>query len=89
MLNFELYDLHLKQEKAEVQLLASANHFSHNLSHLWLGSIGCNLYLLMAHLYRNVEATEVGDDTDAEHLDAAMASHDNLRNGTHTYSVTA
>ena len=43
----------------------------------------------MAHLYRNVEATEVGDDTDAEHLNAAMASHDNLRNGTHTYSVTA
>ena len=68
--------------------LASANHFSHNLSHLRLSSIGSNLHLLMAYLYRNVEAAEVGDDADAEYLDAAMAGHDDLRNGAHTYSVT-
>ncbi len=72
-----------------IQFLASANHFSHNLSHLRLSSIGSNLYLLMAYLYRNVEATEVGDDADAEYLDAAVAGHDYLRNGAHTYSVTA
>ena len=72
----------------KIQLLASANHFSHNLSHLRLSSIGSNLYLLMAYLYRNVEAAEVGDDADAEYLDAAMACHDHLRNGAHTYGVT-
>ena len=43
----------------------------------------------MANLYRYIEATEVGDDTDAEYLDAAVASHDNLWYCTHTYSVTA
>ena len=42
----------------------------------------------MAYFYRNVEAAEVGDDADAEYLDAAMAGHDHLRNGAHTYSVT-
>ena len=41
----------------------------------------------MAYLYRNVEAAEVGDDADAEYLDAAMASHDNLWHSAHTYSV--
>ena len=68
--------------------LASANHFSHDFCHLRLSSIGSNLYLLMAYLYRNVEAAEVGDDADAEYLDAAMACHDYLRNGAHAYSVT-
>ena len=42
----------------------------------------------MAYLNRYVEATEVGDDADAEYLDAAMASHDNLWHSAHTYSVT-
>ena len=41
----------------------------------------------MAYLNWYVEATEVGDDADAEYLDAAMASHDNLWHSAHTYSV--
>ena len=42
----------------------------------------------MAYLYRNVEAAEVGNDADAEYLDAAMAGHDYLRNGAHAYGIT-
>ena len=41
----------------------------------------------MADLNGNVEATEVGDDADAEGLDAAVVGNDHLRNRTHTYGV--
>ena len=41
----------------------------------------------MAYLNWYVEATEVGDDADAEYLDAAVAGHDNLWHSAHTYGV--
>ena len=41
----------------------------------------------MAHLYRIVETTKVGDYADAKGLDATVVGYDDLRNGRHTYGV--
>ena len=41
----------------------------------------------MANLYRIVEAAKVGNDADAEGLDAAVVGYNHLRNGRHTYGV--
>ena len=43
----------------------------------------------MAHLHRIVEATQVGDDRDAEGAYAAVVGHDDLRDGRHAYGVAA
>ena len=53
-----------------------------------MSRIGSHLNLFVAHLHGNVEAPQVGDDADAEYLDAAMACHDNFRHGTHTHGVS-
>ena len=43
----------------------------------------------MAYFHRNVETAEVGDDGNAEGLDAAMVGNDDFRHGTHAYGVTS
>ena len=70
-------------------MLRPANHLAHDLCHLRLCCVGSFLNLLVADFYRYVEASQVGDDADAENLDATMASHDDLGYGTHAYSVAS
>ena len=43
----------------------------------------------MAYSHRDVEAAEVGDDADSEHLDATVVGYNYFWNGAHTHSVTA
>ena len=42
----------------------------------------------MTDLYWYIETSKVGDDTDSENLDSAMAGNNHLWYGTHTYGVT-
>ena len=70
-----------------LQFLRTYNHLTHNLCHDRLGLVGSLLNLLMGNLNGDVEATQVGDNRNTKGADAAVVSHDNLRNGAHTYGV--
>ena len=70
-------------------LVCSVNQLTHNLSHERLCLIGCGLYLFMGNLDNLTLYAKVGDYGHAEHLDAAMLGHDDLRYGTHAYGIAA
>ena len=70
-----------------LHFLRSYYHLSHDRCHQRLSLIGGLLHFLVTHLYRIVEATEVGDDGDTKGTDATVVSHNHLRNGRHAHSI--
>ena len=73
----------------KVQLSAASYHFAHNLRHDRLCAIGSFLHFLVAHLYRLVFQSQVGDDADAEGLDSTVVGNDDFGNRTHAYGIAA
>ena len=67
----------------------SDDHFAHDLSHLRFSTVSRFLHFLMADFHWWFKAAQVSDDAHAEDLDAAVARHDHLRYGRHTYRVTS
>ena len=78
----------LLQQHTE-HLGGALDHFAHDFRHDGLGLVGSLLHLLVANLNGIVEAAQVGNDADAEGLDAAVVSHDDFRNCGHADGVAA
>ena len=70
-----------------VSLSGAFDHLAHYLCHAGLCGVGSLLYLFVADFDRYVEFAEIGDDTDTEHLDAAVPGYDDFRHGTHPDSI--
>ncbi len=80
---------HTRLGGAHTELGGALDHFAHDFRHDGLSLVGSLLHLLVANLNGIVEAAQVGDDADAEGLDAAVVSHDDLRHGGHADGVAA
>ena len=72
-----------------IDVLGTDNHLTHDFCHEGLCLIGSFLHFLVADLYGRVEASQVGNDADAEGADATMMRHNNLWNGRHAYGIAS
>jgi len=70
-----------------LHFLRTNDHLAHNLRHDRLSLICCLLYLLVAHLDGDIEASKVSHHTNTKDTDATVMGHDHLRHSAHTYGV--